>query len=279
MRGLVIRQPWIDLILAGKKTWEMRSRPTKVKGVVALIRAKSGLVFGTARLVDSGVPLVREDYMNHGDKHAIPEAMLDEVMRNGWVHPWVLAEIRVLPRPVPYRHNSGAVTFVNLDPSVVAAVRQDHPGRVTSPVAPISSPALPVAEANPSRKATRATAIDQRPKPDRRNDAVLTFAFRPQTALAYGRPLPDGRFLVLEGSTAMRFGSPRVKRDTRDRDRLVGEGVLVSDGDDRYRFARDHAFSSCSKAAGVIKDGNASGPSLWKDVSTGKSLRDCRGEG
>ncbi|TIO79344.1 MAG: DUF4357 domain-containing protein [Mesorhizobium sp.] len=102
----------------------------------------------------------------------------------------------------------------------------------------------------------------------------LIFVFRPQVAQAYGRPLPDGRFLVREGSTAMRSGSPLVKRDLPDRDALLRKGVLVPDSDARlYRFTQDHVFGSSSKAAGVVKDGNASGPQLWIDVKSGKSLK------
>ncbi len=56
------------------------------------------------------------------------------------------------------------------------------------------------------------------------------FVMRPQKAQAYGRAEADG-FLVRKGSTAMREGSPRVKRDREERDRLVRQGVLVLDSD------------------------------------------------
>lgn len=103
----------------------------------------------------------------------------------------------------------------------------------------------------------------------------LLFVFRPQAAQAYGRSLPDGRFLVCAGSTAMRNGSPLVKRDRADRDALLRRGILVPDSDPRlYRFTQDHVFGSSSKAAGIVKDGNASGPQLWKDTRTGMTLKD-----
>ncbi len=38
LMGLVIDKPWIDYILEGKKTWEMRSQATKNRGLIALIR-------------------------------------------------------------------------------------------------------------------------------------------------------------------------------------------------------------------------------------------------
>jgi hypothetical protein len=73
----------------------------------------------------------------------------------------------------------------------------------------------------------------------------------------------------------MREGSPREKRDRILRDELVHSGVLVPDADPRlYRFATDYEFTSASSAAGIVKDGNASGPSLWKDTKSGQSLKD-----
>lgn len=102
------------------------------------------------------------------------------------------------------------------------------------------------------------------------------FVFRSQKAQAYGSPEGKG-FIVHKGSTAMRNGSPRVKRDEALRGSLVSRGVLVPDGDpDLYRFSQDYHFSSSSAAAGIVKDGNASGPNLWKHVHTGETLREWR---
>lgn len=100
------------------------------------------------------------------------------------------------------------------------------------------------------------------------------FVMRSQKAQAYGR-LETGGFLVRKGSTAMREGSPRVKRDREERDRLVRQGVLVPDTDpDLYRFAHDHLFPSASMAGGVIKDGNCSGPQSWRRSADGKTLKE-----
>lgn len=102
------------------------------------------------------------------------------------------------------------------------------------------------------------------------------FVFRPEEAQAFGRPTQDG-FMVRAGSTAMVNGSPKVKRDRPLRDRLVREGVLVPGADHRlYRFSRDYVFTSASAAAGVIKDGNSSGPQQWIHETTRKSLKDMQ---
>lgn len=103
------------------------------------------------------------------------------------------------------------------------------------------------------------------------------FVLRPQKAQAFGRPEGNG-FLVRKGSTAMVNGSPRVKRDREERDRLVRQGVLVLDSDpDLYRFSRDHAFASPSVTGGVVKDGNCSGPQSWRRPADGKTLKEAGG--
>src|SRR5882724_4451059 len=53
MKALVIDEPWITAILKGDKTWEMRKKNCKIRGEIALIRKGSGLVVGTAHVVDS----------------------------------------------------------------------------------------------------------------------------------------------------------------------------------------------------------------------------------
>jgi hypothetical protein len=114
MKALVIRSPWIDLILAGQKTWEMRTRPTNIRGRIALIKAGSSMVFGTAELVNCLPPLDAEQMHLQQQHHAIPGSEMASALENRWTTPWVLQDIRPLPKPVAYHHPSGAVTWVDL---------------------------------------------------------------------------------------------------------------------------------------------------------------------
>jgi hypothetical protein len=52
MKALIVREPWIDLILDGHKTWELRTRPTSIRGQIALIRQGSGQIEGVVNLAD-----------------------------------------------------------------------------------------------------------------------------------------------------------------------------------------------------------------------------------
>ncbi|MGP3723917.1 AAA family ATPase [Cereibacter sphaeroides] len=89
---------------------------------------------------------------------------------------------------------------------------------------------------------------------------------RKEQALAFGKPVPSG-FVVRQGSTAMREGSPNKKRDRPERDRLVEQGILVPDENPAlFRFSVDHVFNSPSRAAGVVIDGNSNG-SHWQPAT------------
>ena len=59
---------------------------------------------------------------------------------------------------------------------------------------------------------------------------------------------------------------------TSDRDHLLGEGVLVEEGES-LRFVHDHLFNSPSTAAGVVLGRNANGRLEWTDEQ-GRTLRD-----
>lgn len=114
MKALIIRSPWIDLILSGKKTWEMRSRHTHTRGRIALIKAGSGLIYATAELAECLPPLNAEQMRMTYPQHGIPDEHMAAVLANNWTTPWVLRDIRPLKAPVPYSHPNGAVTWVDL---------------------------------------------------------------------------------------------------------------------------------------------------------------------
>ena len=123
MRGLVIDEPWITAILGGGKTWEMRKKNCRLRERIALIRKGSGEVVGVADVVNS-LPSIEtpEAYAKAEAFHAIPPERQAQAFQDGWRTPWVLKDARRLAASVPYRHKSGAVTWVTLDPGVATAV-------------------------------------------------------------------------------------------------------------------------------------------------------------
>lgn len=116
----MIDEPWISHLLEGRKHWEMRSSHTSHRGTIALIRKGSGLVVGTAELVDSIGPLREEAWHEARHLHRIPVEQYAATQR--WNHAWVLQNVASLPSPIPYQHPNGAVVWVRLPDDVVQGI-------------------------------------------------------------------------------------------------------------------------------------------------------------
>jgi hypothetical protein len=112
-RGLIIAEPWVSRILQGQKTWEMRKRPTKIRGRIGLIRKGSGLIVGTAELIDC-LPALEAAGIAATRRHGVPPDRHANMLASGWLVPWVLRKAEPLVPPIPYDHPSGAVTWVIL---------------------------------------------------------------------------------------------------------------------------------------------------------------------
>ena len=112
MRGLIVRTPWVDYLLDGTKTWEIRGSATSIRGRIALIRGGSGLVVGAIDLVEC-LPLTRDEYLQGEACHRIPAEQVD-VVRYKTMYAWVMCNPKTLKEPIPYRHPRGAIIWVNL---------------------------------------------------------------------------------------------------------------------------------------------------------------------
>lgn len=119
-RGLVVRDPWIGLILSGTKTWELRSRATRFRGRFGLIRSGSGLVLGEAKLVDVLGPFSGGDLAASDERHRAAAYVARNADRFPTLYAWVLEGALAWNEPVAYSHPRGAVVWVDLDASVRA---------------------------------------------------------------------------------------------------------------------------------------------------------------
>lgn len=112
MKGLIIRRPWINLLLDGTKSWEIRGARTTIRGTIALIQSGSGLIMGTAELINC-LALTPDDYRKAEALHRIPQTD-DCRLPYPRIYAWVLDRPQRLAAPVPYRHPQGAVIWVDL---------------------------------------------------------------------------------------------------------------------------------------------------------------------
>jgi ASCH domain len=110
--GLLIRAPYVEWILDGIKTWEMRSRRTARRGRIGLIRSQSGLVVGEANLVRVEGPLTHDDLLKNAAKMNTKRKEVVAPMEDTYA--WVLEGARRYDTPIPYTHRSGAVIWARL---------------------------------------------------------------------------------------------------------------------------------------------------------------------
>ena len=114
MKGLIIKEPWVSLILSGEKTMEMRKTRTKNFGRIALLN--SGYIRGFATLHRCDGPLSNQELLARENEHCIPENRIntpDYSYRFGWM----ISDVEDLSIPKKYTHPRGAQMWVNLDES------------------------------------------------------------------------------------------------------------------------------------------------------------------
>lgn len=109
-RGLLVMKEYLDQILAGTKTWEIRGRATSMRGPIALIQSKSGLVVGRCEIVGTVGPLSLAA-LNRGARKAGGRFSVKPYKTT---YAWVVRKARRLRKAVPYIHPSGAVIWVRL---------------------------------------------------------------------------------------------------------------------------------------------------------------------
>ena len=100
----------------------MRTKPTSYRGLLGIIRKGTGHVVAVAELVDSPPALDQAAFAAARHKHGIQANMDAEVLKAGWVCPWVLRNVRRLRQPVLAGQKSGQVIWVPLSVEAEAAV-------------------------------------------------------------------------------------------------------------------------------------------------------------
>ena len=108
--ALVIKEFWLDKILAGKKVWEIRSSPTKRRGWIHLAQSKSGTLRGGANLVDC-LRVERGEFLKHRNRHCVQNLKYIKYKK---IWAWVLEGARAYTIPFSYHHRTGAVIFVRV---------------------------------------------------------------------------------------------------------------------------------------------------------------------
>lgn len=111
MKCLIVRKEWLDKILSGEKTWELRRSKVNIRGRIGLIEAGSGTVVGEATLVNSRGPFTVTHLLRKRELHRVE----DRGLLAKWNHAWILERAKRYDKPLPYNHPKGAVIWVNVE--------------------------------------------------------------------------------------------------------------------------------------------------------------------
>jgi hypothetical protein len=106
-RGLLVKSPHIDRILARRKTWEIRGARAHIREVIALIRSGSGEIVGTCEIVDVVGPMTLADYKQNARKAGLASASITR-LPYAKTFAWVLKNVKAVKKPRPYKHPPGA---------------------------------------------------------------------------------------------------------------------------------------------------------------------------
>lgn len=109
-RSLVVREPWASLIVGGRKTWEIRRYPTRIRGRIGIV--SRGRLIGAVRIVEVLGPFTVEELVIHVEKHLTPEEILREYAGGAQLYAWVLQEPEEFPEPFPVEPPRGPRTWV-----------------------------------------------------------------------------------------------------------------------------------------------------------------------
>ena len=114
-RGLIVKSPWIDYILNGSKSWELRKKNSKIRGRIFLIRS-GGDIEGEIHMSESIGPLEPQELLSNLDKLQVSAERINEISNDGKDrYAWVLNSPKKYLTSVSYEKKPGAVVWVNLD--------------------------------------------------------------------------------------------------------------------------------------------------------------------
>ncbi|MGA3110905.1 MAG: ASCH domain-containing protein [Candidatus Bathyarchaeia archaeon] len=107
MKCLKIDDKWLQLILAGKKTWEVRRTSTNCRERIALGNTKSKNYEGYATIAECR-ELSIDDLKKFGDKYRANEFIEGYAGERETLYAWGFSDITVEPKPKPYSYSTGS---------------------------------------------------------------------------------------------------------------------------------------------------------------------------
>jgi hypothetical protein len=112
--GIILKSEWLEMVLSGRKTWELRAMKTNKRERVALAQSGTSLLLGDVEItgcVELDDVLVRANIEKHGvPLHRLAEYVSDD--KN--IFAWEIARPRRYKEPIPYTRARGQMTWIDL---------------------------------------------------------------------------------------------------------------------------------------------------------------------
>lgn len=112
-RGFRVREPYATYIVEGKKRWELRKHPTRVRGRVGVI--SNDRLVGTVEIRDVHGPYSVEELAAHYDRHLAEPRFLRQYAGEDKVYVWELEHPRPLHPPRRIRGKRGQQLWIRLE--------------------------------------------------------------------------------------------------------------------------------------------------------------------
>ena len=111
---LVVKDPWITMLVEGTKTMEIRGfRCKKQKGErVHFSKSGTGTIIGSARFVESVYFESEEEMRAEEGKHCVPSTSKVPYKK---IHGWVFADAKKM-HPIKYNVKRGSVVWRKYEP-------------------------------------------------------------------------------------------------------------------------------------------------------------------
>jgi hypothetical protein len=106
IRCLKIDDKWVNLILNGIKTWEIRRRNTLIRERIALGNTKTKCCVGYVTIADS-IEMTIEEMKKHNDKHQANDFLEEYAFGKKTLFAWVLKDVVIEPKPKEYSYSTG----------------------------------------------------------------------------------------------------------------------------------------------------------------------------
>ena len=114
---LIVDGPWAQLIVQGKKTWEIRSQTTMIRERIGIALKGTHLLIGEASVIDSfelSDEMIRDNFEKHRVEH------VEEYVGDGPAYAWVMSNAREYTQAKEYVRPQGAIKWVHVPPATVS---------------------------------------------------------------------------------------------------------------------------------------------------------------